>query len=66
MTTQQVPLQSTFLRTAEYDDETQRLEIVFANGQNYTFERVPQNVFEGLRDAGSAGQYYHANIKGRY
>lgn len=66
MTTETVRLESTALRSAEYDEDEQRLEIAFASGGSYVFENVPRSVFEGLRDAHSPGQYYHQNIKGRY
>ena len=32
----------------------------------YRFDGVPQAVAVGLINAGSAGQYYHSNIKGNY
>lgn len=66
MTQLSTRFQSTALSFAEYDTESERLEITFTSGQSYTFERVPMNVFENLRDAGSPGSFYHANIKGRY
>lgn len=61
-----INLQSTSLRSATYDPDTQDLDITFKTGMTYTYEKVPQDVFEGLRDAPSAGQYFHANIKGVY
>lgn len=66
MTTLSASLQSTALSFAEYDTESERMEITFQSGQTYTFDRVPLDVFEALRDSGSPGQYYHQNIKGRY
>lgn len=66
MTQLSARFQSTALSFAEYDTESEQLEITFTSGQSYTFERVPQNIFEALRDAGSPGSYYHQNIKGRY
>jgi KTSC domain len=66
MTQLSARFQSTALSFAEYDTESEQLEITFTSGQSYTFERVPMNVFENLRDAGSPGSFYHQNIKGRY
>lgn len=66
MTKQHFQLKSTALKSGTYDDELQQLEITFASGESYTFDNVPSDVAEGLRDAGSPGSYYHANIKGRY
>jgi lysyl-tRNA synthetase class 2 len=62
----QVSLQSTALSGASYDPDTEQLEVTFASGGTYTFERVPQAVFEELRDSPSPGQFYHQQIKGQY
>ena len=61
-----VQLSSTALRSCAYDGETQALDVTFASGRVFTYEGVPQDVFEGLRDAPSPGSYYHANIKDAY
>ncbi len=62
-----VPLSSSAISTASYDPETQELDIVFTNGpQEYTFYGVPEDVFEGLISAPSAGRYYNSIIKGSY
>lgn len=66
MTILEAPLTSTALSSARYDTDTEEMEIVFTSGSSYTFNNVPQKVFEDLRDSGSPGQYYHRNIKGRY
>lgn len=66
MARQHVMLQSTALASAEYDDETQTLDVTFRNGRSYTFENVPETVFEGLRHAPSPGSYFTSNIKGAY
>jgi KTSC domain len=61
-----VQLSSSFLSNVRYDTDTQVLDVGFLNGRTYTFHGVPQNVFEGLRDARSPGQYFQQEIKGRY
>lgn len=66
MTVLEAALASTALVSARYDTDTEELEIEFVSGGSYTFNNVPQKVFEDLRDSGSPGQYYHRNIKGRY
>lgn len=60
------PLQSTALTSATYDDEAMSLDVAFFDGRTYTYENVPQKVFEELRDARSPGSYFHAYIKNRY
>lgn len=66
MTLLRAQISSTAISGATYDDETEEMEITFTSGQSYTFNGVPKSVFEGLEQAGSPGQYYHQNIKGRY
>jgi len=60
------PLNSTWLKYASYDTDTRELKISMASGQSYNFQDVPQEIYEGLAAAPSAGQYYHQNIKGNY
>lgn len=62
----QVQLNSTVLRSASYDEDTQELDIGFQNGRHYTFYHVPPNVFEGLQTTSSPGNYFNSEIKGRY
>lgn len=57
---------STAIRRAEYNPETRRMKLWFADGGEYDFCRVPQNVFDGLCNASSKGRYYHAFIRDRY
>lgn len=57
---------STSLSSASYDDVKQELDVTFATGATYTYTNVPQRIFDGLRDAASAGQYFHRNIKDQY
>ena len=58
--------QSTALSSADYDTDAQTLDILFVSGKRYTYENVPGSIWEGLRDAASAGNYYFRNIKDRY
>jgi hypothetical protein len=66
MARQSVQLQSSALRSADYDDETQQLDVTFNSGQTYTYERVPAHVFEQLSTASSPGTYFFQNVKGRF
>ena len=59
-------LNSSAITSAGYDDETKEMDITFSGGSSYTFHSVPAEIFDGLISAGSAGQYYHQNIKGQY
>ncbi len=66
MATLRVPLRSSFLVSAEWDDETRTLEVTTTKGRTYSHPNVPQGVFEGLRDASSPGRYWHSRIKDSY
>lgn len=59
-------LNSSAIRNASYDSLTGRLHITFNSGGTYIFYRVPPAIYHGLLNASSAGQYYHATIRGRY
>ena len=46
--------------------ETQELEITFTSGRGYTYNNVPENVWESFCSARSAGSYFASQIKDRY
>lgn len=50
-----------------YDPETKVLDVQFNSGDDtYSYDDVPQDVAEGMNTAGSIGQYFYNNIRGRY
>jgi len=49
-----------------YEGDSSTLQVEFTNGATYQYFDVPENVFEGLRDADSVGGYLAAVIKGSY
>ncbi|MBI5214410.1 MAG: KTSC domain-containing protein [Ignavibacteriae bacterium] len=57
---------STNISSIGYDEDSNTLEIEFHSGAVYQYFDVPLNVYEGLRDSGSKGQYFAQNIKGYY
>jgi lysyl-tRNA synthetase class 2 len=57
---------SEHLDEAEYDADVEDLTITFADGAQYLYRNVPPGVWRGLRDAASAGGYFHRFIKGRF
>ena len=58
-----IPVQSSHLASVGYDPATSTLEIEFHGGSVYQYFGVPQEVYEGLLNAGSKGSYFHQNIK---
>jgi KTSC domain len=61
------PLNSSWMSACIYDDEQQALTIKMG-GKSFTFSSppVPEDIYQGLVAAPSAGQFYHDNIKGVY
>jgi len=57
---------SSNLSCAVYDEETQELNVVFLNGSQYRYKKVPKDVADGFSTAKSAGGYLNACIKGKY
>lgn len=49
-----------------YDSDSETLQVEFNNGTTYQYFDIPEQIFEGLREAGSVGGYLAAQIKGNY
>lgn len=60
---QEGTLSSSLLGGYYYNNGTLQLQV---NGAWYTYNNVPEEVFQGLLDAPSAGSYFSYNIKGKY
>jgi hypothetical protein len=61
-----VEINSSNLKSASYDTESQDLTITFNNGGIYEYNKVPWEVFTKLRLAESQGKYFNANIARTY
>ena len=61
-----VPVESTNLAAAGYDEESNELFILFRTGQKYSYSGVKRQVYLDLLDAESAGEYFMANIRPVY
>lgn len=59
-------LQSSLLRSVEYDSLNKVLEIELHHGEIYQYVGVPAAVYKGLMNAESHGKYFNAQIKGTY
>lgn len=55
---------SSMIRRVRYGEGI--LEIQFTNGSIYAYDEVPEDEYQNLVNAGSAGQYFIENIKGNY
>ena len=60
--------ESSFIRSATFCEsaETSGYLILDLNGREYVYESVPETVWDGFKHASSKGQYYNAELRGRY
>ena len=59
-------LNSSGLSEAIYHPHAKVLEVCFHSGHVYRYTGVPNNVFQGLIGAESAGAFYNRYIKGKF
>lgn len=61
-----IPVVSSNVKSIGYHEATQKLIVEFLNGTMYSYEDVPQEVFNNLKNAESVGKFLNANIKNNY
>lgn len=61
-----IPVASSTIIRIEYDEETERLTVVFNSGARYTYEGVPHELWERFRDAESVGRFFIQEIKNTF
>lgn len=63
-----IPLRSSLVIEAGYDDEVRELTIRLAGKRHgvYMYFLVPRSVFRGLIESESPGRYFNQKIKGVY
>lgn len=59
-----ISVESSNLRSVGYENGT--LYVSFHSGSTYSYDGVPQSVYENLLNAPSKGKYFNTNIKNRY
>lgn len=57
---------SSNISAAYFDVETGNVTITFQGKRTYTYPQIPVKVWDGFMEAGSKGEYFHANIKDIY
>ena len=58
--------QSSNIALLKYDSETWTLEVTFHGGSTYHYFDVPENIWDGLKNADSQGVFLNAQIKGHF
>lgn len=62
-----IPVSSSLLTSAAYDDEAQELHLTFkSNGARWVYKDVPQSEADAFASAVSPGGYFLSQIKGQY
>lgn len=57
---------STVIKSFSYDAAKQWLRVVFVSGTVYVYKKVPEKVYEEMRNAFSKGTFLNERIKGTY
>jgi lysyl-tRNA synthetase class 2 len=58
-----LPVTSSMMTAIDYDEETKELDITFIGGRKYRYFNVPFEVYHGLANASSKGQFFNVRIK---
>jgi lysyl-tRNA synthetase class 2 len=59
-----IPVESSAIRAVGYDGST--LTVEFHNGRTYDHPHVPCEIYVGLMQAESKGEFYNKRIRGKY
>lgn len=57
---------STLIESFQYDKNRRELLVVFRSGRSYVYEDVPEEAYQGLRQAFSKGEHFNEHIRDRY
>ena len=60
------PVTSSNIAEIGFDENTSVLYIRFNNGQLYSYDDVPESVYNDLQSAPSIGRYFYQNIRDLY
>lgn len=61
-----IPIDSSNISSIGYAETSTTLEVEFHSGAVYQYFDVPLNVYQGIMEAGSKGQYFAQHIKGYF
>jgi hypothetical protein len=57
---------SSVIRGWKYDEDEQRLDILFVSGKRYSYHDVPARVAKGMQEAFSKGSYFNRRIRDHF
>ena len=58
-----IPVKSSNITAIGYKGETETLVILFHSGTTYTYQPIPDHMYQELMAAESIGKYFHQEIK---
>ena len=59
-------IKSSNIKKSEYDTETKKLVVEFANGFRYEYDEVPMQTYTKFRMAESQGKYFTSDISKKF
>jgi hypothetical protein len=57
---------SSSLAHCDYDDAANVLKITFQSGQTYHYYDCPKHVYDQMKIAASAGQFFQKHVRGKF
>ena len=63
---QSVEVNSTAIDKADYEYDSYKLTLTYKNGSSYSYTKVPNFVFEGLRLSQSKGKFINKYVLSTY
>jgi hypothetical protein len=55
-------IESSNLKSTEYDTESKKLVVEFKNGMKYEYDEVPHNIYAQFRLSDSQGKFFNTQI----
>jgi hypothetical protein len=59
-------VQSSVMTFVKYDDDACELDITFTSGKTYRYLQLPSEIYDGLLDAESKGEFFNDYIKDEF
>jgi hypothetical protein len=59
-------VQSSVMTFVKYDYDAGELDMTFTSGKTYRYLKVPLEIFDGLLDAESKGEFFNDNVKNSF
>ena len=60
-----VQVQSSAIRSLDYDKESRSLRVAFTNGNGHTYQGVDEATYQAFVNSDSPGKFFNQNFKGK-